>query len=94
MFIGQNLSTKTYYKTKKDAAQRVMELKKSLLPTSETYSGAILSDAKIPQMFERVNTLLSDMKIDPQTKTDNSGIKQSINRIERAVAKAKALKLP
>jgi hypothetical protein len=29
-----------------------MELKKSLLPTSETYSGAILSDAKIPQIFE------------------------------------------
>ena len=47
-----NLSTKTYYKTKKDAAQRVMELKSSLLPTSETYSGAILSDTKIPQIFE------------------------------------------
>ena len=47
-----NLSTKTYYKTKKDAAQRVMKLKSSLLPTSETYSGAILSDTKIPQIFE------------------------------------------
>lgn len=47
-----NLSTKTYYKTKKDAAQRVMKLKSSLLPTSETYSGAILSETKIPQIFE------------------------------------------
>lgn len=46
------MSAKTYYKTKKDATQRVMELKKSLLPTSETYSGAILSDTKIPQIFE------------------------------------------
>lgn len=40
-----------YYKTKKDATQRVMELK-SLLPTSETYSGATLFDANVPQMFE------------------------------------------
>ena len=34
--------------------RRVMELKNShsLLPTSETYSGAFLSDAKIPQLFE------------------------------------------
>ena len=56
-----NLSTKTYYKTKKDAAQRVMELKSSLLPTSETYSGAILSDTKIPQIFElpKVSTRIS-----------------------------------
>jgi hypothetical protein len=27
----------------------------SLLPTSETYSGAILSDVKVPQMFESAN---------------------------------------
>lgn len=47
-----NLTAKTYYKTKKDATQRVMELSDSLLLTSETYSGAILSGAKIPQMFE------------------------------------------
>ena len=50
-----NLTTKTYYKTKKDAAQRVMELENSLLPTSETYSGAILSDTKIPKIFEPTN---------------------------------------
>ena len=35
-----------------DAAQRVIELNNSLLPTSETYSGAILSSAKISQIFE------------------------------------------
>lgn len=50
-----NLTAKTYYKTKKDATQRVMELSKTLLPTSETYSGAILSKAKVPQMFESAN---------------------------------------
>ncbi len=47
-----NLTSKTFYKTRKDATQRVMDIEKSLLPTSETYSGAILSAAKIPQMFE------------------------------------------
>ena len=47
-----NLTAKTFYKTRKDASQRIMDLKKSLFPTSETYFGAILSDAKIPQMFE------------------------------------------
>lgn len=47
-----NLTAKTFYKTRKDATQRVMDIEKSLLPTSETYSGAILSNAKIPQMFE------------------------------------------
>ena len=47
-----NLTAKTFYKTRKDASQRVMDIEKSLLPTSETYFGAILSDAKIPQMFE------------------------------------------
>ncbi len=39
----------------KDASQRVMDIEKSLLPTSETYFGAILSDVKIPQMFETTN---------------------------------------
>lgn len=48
-----NLTAKTFYKTRKDAAQRVMDIKKSLLPTSETYFGAILSeDAKLPKFFE------------------------------------------
>lgn len=48
-----NLTAKTFYKTRKDATQRVMDIKKSLLPTSETYFGAILSDdAKLPKFFE------------------------------------------
>ena len=50
-----NLTAKTFYKTRKDASQRVMDIEKSLLSTSETYFGAILSDAKIPQMFETAN---------------------------------------
>ena len=49
-----NLTAKTYYKTKKGATQRVMELE-SLLSTSETYSGATLSDAKIPILFDIAN---------------------------------------
>lgn len=56
-----NLTAKTFYKSKKDASQRVMDIDKSLLPTSETYSGAILSDANIPQMFEITN--ISDQKL-------------------------------
>ena len=55
-----NLTAKTFYKTKKDAAQRVMDIEKSLLLTSETYSGAILSDTNIPQIFD--NSKLSDIR--------------------------------
>ena len=51
-----NLTAKTFYKTRKDAAQRVMEINNSLLPTSGTYFGAILSDAKIPKIFDLPNT--------------------------------------
>ena len=65
-----NLSTKTYYKTKKDAAQRVMELKSSLLPTSETYSGAILSDTKIPQIFELPKVSAQFSLITPEMDAD------------------------
>ncbi|MBO7202104.1 MAG: hypothetical protein J6V30_01010, partial [Paludibacteraceae bacterium] len=68
-----NLTTKTYYKTKKDATQRVMELK-SLLPTSETYSGAILSDAKIPQMFE----ISKQEEITPKNTTIDDVLRYSI----------------
>ena len=46
-----NLTTKTYYKTKKGVSQRVMDIQ-SLLSTSKTYSGSTLSTAKIPQIFE------------------------------------------
>ena len=51
---GGKLTVKSFYNTKKGINRRVMELEnsESLLPTSETYSGAFLSDAKIPQLFE------------------------------------------
>ncbi|MGN0207170.1 MAG: LPD23 domain-containing protein [Muribaculaceae bacterium] len=55
-----NLTAKTLYKTRKDATQRVMDIEKSLLPTSETYSGAILSDAKIPRIFD--NAIVEEVK--------------------------------
>ena len=52
-----NLTAKSFYKTKKDSSQRVMDIRNSLLPTSVTYSGASLSsDAKIPQLFEIRNS--------------------------------------
>ena len=48
-----NLTAKSFYNTKKEASQRVMEIKRSLLPTSVTYSGATPSSgAKIPTFFE------------------------------------------
>ncbi len=49
-----NLTAKSFFKSKKKGiSQRVMEIKKSLLPTSVTYSGEFLSsDAKIPTMLE------------------------------------------
>ena len=46
-----NLSSKTYYKTKKGVSQRVMNISNSLHSTSVA-DGATLSDAKVPQMFD------------------------------------------
>lgn len=57
-----NLTAKSYYHSKKGASQRVMEISRSLLPTSVTYSGATLSSAaKIPNLFETYK--YSDEKI-------------------------------
>ena len=42
---------KSFYKTRKDATQRAMSLKKSPHFTSVT-EGAILSGAKLPKFFE------------------------------------------
>lgn len=47
-----NLTTKTFYKTKKGMSQRVMELRNSLLPTPEAYSGPSLSTANVPLLFD------------------------------------------
>ncbi|MDR3142355.1 MAG: hypothetical protein LBU37_11625 [Tannerellaceae bacterium] len=49
---GGKLTAKSFYNTKKGIDRRVVELKDSLLPTSETYSGASLSDTKVPQLFD------------------------------------------
>ena len=49
-----NLSSKTYYKTKKGVSQRVININNSLHSTSLTY-GATLSDTKMAQMFENTN---------------------------------------
>ena len=52
-----NLTAKSFFKSKKKGIdQRVMEIKRSLLPTSVTYSGEFLSSgAKIPPLFESSN---------------------------------------
>lgn len=68
-----NLTAKTFYKTRKDASQRIMDLKKSLFLTSETNSGAILSDAKIPQIFE--NPSIEDEKLRGGEELSKLGVK-------------------
>ncbi len=55
-----NLSSKTYYKTKKGVSQRVMNISSSLHSTSVA-DGATLSDVKVPQMFESAN--ISEEKV-------------------------------
>lgn len=46
-----NLSSKTYYKTKKGVSQRVINIFNTLHSTSAT-DGTTLSNTKVPQMFE------------------------------------------
>ena len=47
-----NLTAKTFYKTRKGSKQRVIDIEKSLILTSEASLVHPLSGAKIPQMFE------------------------------------------
>ena len=47
-----NLTAKTFYKTRKGSKQRVIDIEKSLLLTSEASLVHPLLGAKIPQMFE------------------------------------------
>lgn len=94
-----NLTTKTYYKTKKGVSQRVMEIQ-SLLPTSKTYSGSTLSNAKIPKLFdipkeesEKNNIRLSynpakDPTLTPQAVAEMQEIK------DKAIANGTYLKAP
>ena len=84
-----NLSVKTFYKTRKDATQRIMDLKKSLFPTSETNFGAILSDTKIPQMFESTsgeeeNTERSGDNVITPTRAER---KEMVNRVKELAEK-------
>ena len=57
-----------------------MDIEKSLLPTSKTYSGAILSDAKIPQMFE-------------STSIENEHSNREVTEAERQIMVARVEKL-
>ena len=47
-----NLTAKTFLNVKKSISQRVMELKRPLLSTSETYFGESSLTTNIPQLFE------------------------------------------
>ena len=47
-----NLTAKTFYKTRKGSKQRVIDIEKYLLLTSEASLVHPLFGAKIPQMFE------------------------------------------
>ncbi len=57
-----NLTAKTFYKTKKGSSQRVIDIEKSLLLTSETSLVHPLSDAKIPQMLEFSKSDVADVE--------------------------------
>ena len=85
-----NLTAKMFYKTRKDASQRVMDIEKSLLPTSETYFGAILSDTKIPQMLE-TSSVDNDTFDNPDIRlrsiaADNRTADYALDAIEQATA--------
>lgn len=51
-----NLTAKTFFKTKRGVTQRVMDLEKSLLPTSETYFGTT-PKGNVPTLFNGVNSV-------------------------------------
>ena len=71
-----NLSSKTYYKTKKGVSQRVMNIFNSLHSTSAT-DGATLSNAKVPQMFENTKSLEENSAADVNPQDSESGIRFS-----------------
>lgn len=50
-----NLSSKTFYKTKKGVSHRAMILEKESQHSTSTMNGATLSDAKIPILFDIAN---------------------------------------
>ena len=92
-----NLTAKTYYKTKKGATQRVMELE-SLLSTSETYSGATLSDAKIPILFDIANQEDDDIRFRVTPEQDKAYMDAveagDLDAAQRMVIEAAKLAMP
>lgn len=81
-----NLTAKSFFKSKKKGIdQRVMEIKRSLLPTSVTYSGEFLSsDAKIPPLFETNN--ISDENVADNDIKFRDG--DDVVRSDKALARA------
>ena len=79
-----NLSSKTYYKTKKGVSQRVMNISNSLHSTSVA-DGATLSDTKVPQMFD--NSKLSEEKPLFRKKKDEKlqGMSLTVGEVEDEV---------
>ncbi|MDR0430220.1 MAG: hypothetical protein LBH58_07070, partial [Tannerellaceae bacterium] len=81
---GGKLTVKSFYNTKKGSDQRVMELK-SLLPTSETYSGASLSGTNVPQLFQTPKpagekTHVSGEKMQPATREEVEHLVKQLNK--------------
>lgn len=78
-----NLTAKSFFKSKKKGiSQRVMEITKSLLPTSVTYSGESLSsDAKIPNLFELEQEIGKDSSELIRFR-DDEGLDEAITRMK------------
>ena len=97
-----NLTAKTYYKTKRTAAQRVMDLEQSLLPTSETYFGASpLTGAKIPNLFDmgiadnenfRRNAAENEISVN-QTEVDSTKLQSDIDGLVKKMNKTLGLNI-
>ena len=97
-----NITAKTYYKTKRTAAQRVMDLEQSLLPTSETYFGASpLTGAKIPNLFDmgiadnenfRRNAAENEISVN-QTEVDSTKLQSDIDGLVKKMNKTLGLNI-
>ncbi|MGN0238239.1 MAG: hypothetical protein ACI4AK_09195 [Lepagella sp.] len=79
-----NLTAKSFFKLKKKGiSQRVMEITKSLLPTSVTYSGESLSsNAKIPNLFELEQGRGVNNGEDIRYRDDDEGLDEAITRMK------------
>ena len=73
-----NLTAKTFYKTRKGSKQRVIDIEKSLLLTSEASLVHPLSGAKIPQMFETTSVEEEISTNDEVTEVEHRSINPTI----------------